>query len=134
MAAIDDFTGHYAGSGGWYQADGEAGPYDVTHRIEATAGGFVLAFAHIFDNGDPPVEARFEMRMGFGPLFIVTAGGREIGKGHLFGDVLHYTMEFPGNTVETTCIRTEGGLRITGSASRNADGLAIAWEETLERA
>ena len=102
--------------------------------IEATAGGFVLAFTHIFDNGDPPVEARFEIRMGFGPLFIVTAGGREIGKGHLFGDVLHYTMEFPGNTVETTCIRTAGGLRITGSASRNADGLAIAWEETLERA
>lgn len=131
MSVIDGFTGSYTGSGAWYQADGTAGPYDVTMTVDPSEGGFVLAFTHLFENGDPPVEARFEMRSGFGPLFVVTAGGREIGKGHLFGDMLHYTMEFPGNVVETTLRTTDDGLRITGSASRNADGYAIAWEETL---
>ncbi|WP_375687461.1 hypothetical protein [Pseudooceanicola sp. LIPI14-2-Ac024] len=135
MTDLDGIAGDYGGTGTWHQSDGGHGGYAVSLALSRAAGGWHLAYTHVFDNGDPDTTAAFDLaRIAAGPLLAVSAGGQQIGRGYAFGGALHYTLELPGNIVEATLLADGAGLRVIGSASRNKAGLAIAWEERLTRA
>lgn len=133
MRTIDRFLGTYEGAAIWHEANGVSGSYAVRHQIEATDNGFIFRFRHVFDDGTADVDAIYTMAWTTETLFVVRAGDVLIGKGYVFDDFCHHTMELGEKIIEASCIRTEQGMRVCGSSSRNAAGNAIAWQEVLRR-
>ncbi|MCA8899980.1 MAG: hypothetical protein KDA53_01885 [Hyphomonas sp.] len=128
---ITRLLGTYTGTGTWFEDSGRTCRYVISQTITRTPDGFRFAFHHTFENDDPEVDAVFDMVWSTGPLFLLKAGGTELGRGYVLDGFCHYTVELPGNLVEVSCLKTETGLKVWGSASRNKAGHAIAWTETL---
>ncbi len=125
------FTGKHEGMGHWYDDAGDDGAYQITHHTELTPDGFKFSFHHIFDNGDPDIEAAFEAKWTQNGHFALKASGQLIGKGYLRDDFLHYAMAFGENIVESNWTARPDGLVIYGSATRNTAGNHISWREVL---
>ncbi len=129
---IDSLIGEFAGTGTWFEASGMTSSYNVSHTITKTPRGFRFEFKHVFENGDPDVHAVFDMEWSSAPLFVLKAADSEIGKGYVLDVFCHYTTDLGGNIVEASVLKTEDGVRVWGSASRNKAGHAIAWNENLK--
>ncbi len=130
---LESLAGSYMGQGRWRDDAGGEGAYHVTHNVEVTEKGPRVSFHHIFDNGDPDVEAAFNLEWSVSPLLAVKAGDAVIGSGYVAGALCHYTLQLGDKIVESTFQPHNGGLRVYGSSSKNADGNFIAWSEVLER-
>lgn len=130
---LQPLIGDYEGDGRWTDELGATGSYQITQSISRADNGLKLSFRHIFDNDDPEVNAEFLLTWTATPFFNVCVGEAVLGKGYAFDDFCHYMLEMPATVVEANYFLTEGGLRVYGSSSRNADGNAIAWREQLRR-
>jgi hypothetical protein len=64
-------------------------------------------------------------------LFRVDVAGAPVGNGYVFGEVSHYHMKFGDKHVEVSYRAAGDRLEVFGSSSTNAEGLYIAWTETL---
>lgn len=130
---MENFLGKFTGRGIWYEANGESGGYSVVHRIEQHQDGFLISFEHVFENGDPDTNARFEIKTVTPELFTLHMAGAQIGKGYAIGELCHYTAQFGDMIVEASMLSTATGLKIWGSSSSNRAGNATAWQEMLEK-
>jgi len=126
------FAGSYEGSGVWYDEAGKSQTYTIVQTNTATPDGFEVAFKHDFADG-AVVEARFAMTR-IGPFLLrVDVSGTALGNGYCFDDHCHYHIA-AGKAVVEVSMRARGdALDIYGSSTKNAEGLYIAWRETLRR-
>ena len=132
MSTIERFLGTYEGTGTWHDASGKSASYTIHQTNVATPDGFEVAFHHDFDDG-AEVEARFDMSWIAPHLFRVEVSGSPVGNGYVFGDVCHYHMKFGEKFVDVSYRLSLGTMEVFGSSSTNAEGLYIAWKETLQR-
>jgi hypothetical protein len=124
------FIGTHEGTGTWYDAAGKSALYRIQQTNQATADGFEVAFKHDFDDGSV-VEAKFQMTWIAPNLFRVDVAGAPVGNGYVFGDVSHYHVKFGDKIVEVSYRSAGDRLDVFGSSSTNAEGLYIAWTESL---
>ena len=126
------FAGRYEGSGVWYDEAGKSQTYTIVQTNTATPDGFEVAFKHDFADG-AVVEARFAMTR-IGPFLLrVDVSGTALGNGYCFDDHCHYHIA-AGKAVVEVSMRARGeALEVYGSSTKNAEGLYIAWRETLRR-
>jgi len=132
VSTIGPFIGTYEGTGTWHDASGKSASYTIHQTNVATPDGFEVAFHHDFEDG-ARVEARFTMTWIAPRLFRVDVSGSPVGNGYVFGEVCHYHMKFGDKFVEVSYRPGDGTLEVLGSSSTNAEGLYIAWNETLQR-
>jgi hypothetical protein len=127
------FAGRYEGSGVWYDEAGKSQAYTVVQTNTATSDGFEVAFKHDFAD-DTVVEARFVMRR-IGPFLLrVDGAGKPLGNGYCFEDYCHYHIAADHAVVEVSLRASGDALEVYGSSTKNAEGLYIAWRESLRRA
>jgi hypothetical protein len=132
MPTDDRILGRYEGSGTWYDAAGKSLGYRIAQVNRPTDQGFEIVFKHDFDDGSAG-EARLTMVWIAPYLLRVDTSGRPIGNGYCFADYCHYHLKVGGAFVEASYRILADGLEVYGSSSRNAEGLYIAWHETLRR-
>jgi hypothetical protein len=132
MDSIDAIGGRYEGSGRWFQADGKTMAYRVMQTNRTMPAGFEIEFNHNFDDGSE-TRAAFAMTWTAPHLFRVEIGGKLVGNGYFFADCCHYHIAGGDAFVEVGYRANSNGLEVTGSSTKNADGLYIAWQETLRR-
>ncbi|PYR49705.1 MAG: hypothetical protein DMF89_11855 [Acidobacteria bacterium] len=135
--AIDPFSGTFKGDGTWHDAAGKSSSYRVVQTNAATSDGFDVTFRHDFDDGSV-VDARFAMTWIAPHVFRLEVpgapgGNGPIGNGYVFGGYCHYHMRVGESFVEASYRATGDALEVFGSSTRNAEGLYIAWRETLRR-
>lgn len=129
---IVPFAGRFEGSGRWHDEGGKSQSYTIVQMATPTADGFDLAFKHHFEDGTV-VDARFLMVWIDGVLFRVMAGGQPIGHGYRFDAFTHYHLHTASAVVEVGIQSNGDALDVRGSSTKNAEGLFIAWRETLRR-
>ncbi len=134
-ASLMKNLGQYVGDGTWRDDAGETKRYRVEMTIEPAEGGARLAFRHIFgeEPDQPDILQSFEFTI-VAPSILRFELGDMVGRGYFADDLLHYTIPIPGNAVEVTYFFADGGIRVAGSAEKNAAGRYIMWDEVLERA
>jgi hypothetical protein len=132
MDSIDAISGRYEGSGRWFQADGKTMAYRVMQTNRTTPAGFEIEFDHDFDDGSQ-TGAAFAMTWTAPHLFRVEIAGKPVGNGYFLGESCHYHIAAGEAFVEVVYRTDSNGLEVTGSSTRNAEGLYIAWQETLRR-
>jgi hypothetical protein len=64
----------------------------------------------------------------------VDIGGKPLGNGYCFGDYCHYHIAAGPAIVEVGMRASGDALEVCGSSTKNAEGLYIAWRESLRRA
>ena len=133
MEAIRPPSGRFVGRADWFDETGASGDYDATLIIEIGDDSFILQARHVFDNGDPDTNSRFELSPVTSKLFTVTAEGHRVGKGYIVNGFCHYTLVFGENIVENNITWSDGLMFVYGSATRNAAGRHIAWKEQLTK-
>jgi hypothetical protein len=126
------FAGRYEGTGSWYDEAGKSQTYTVVQINTETADGFEVAFKHHFADG-AVVDARFAMTRIGQSLLRVDAGGKLLGNGYCFGDYCHYHVAAGSAIVEVGMRASGDALEVHGSSTKNAEGLFIAWHESLRR-
>ena len=132
MNTADTFVGTFEGTGAWHDAAGKSMAYRIRQTNTATADGFEIAFTHNFDDGTV-VEARFSMTWIAPSLLRVDVAGAPVGNGYVFDAYCHYHLKMGDRFVEASYRSTSDGLEVFGSSTTNAEGLYIAWTETLHR-
>jgi hypothetical protein len=130
--SIDGMSGRYEGTGRWFQADQQTLAYRVTQTNRTTPTGFEIEFNHNFDDGSE-TRAAFSMTWTTPHLFRVDIAGKPVGNGYVFGESCHFHIAAGDAFVEVGYRSNGNGLEVTGSSSKNAEGLYIAWQETLRR-
>ncbi len=133
MTHLDDFVGHYNGTADWFDDTGAQGAYIISHYVENTKSGFQFRFHHVFDNGDPDVDACFDCKWTQNGHFTVAMAGHVLGKGYIRGNFLHYALPIGENIVESNWLLSSEGLSVFGSATKNSAGNHISWKEALVR-
>jgi hypothetical protein len=133
MNTVDTFVGTFEGTGAWHDAAGKSMAYRIRQTNTATPDGFEIAFTHNFDDGTV-VDARFSMVWIAPSLFRVDVAGAPVGNGYVFDTCCHYHLKMGERFVEASYRSTPDGLEVFGSSTTNAEGLYIAWTETLRRA
>ena len=126
------FAGRYEGSGVWYDEAGKSQTYTVVQTNTATSDGFDVAFKHDFADATV-VEARFAMTRIGAFLLRVDVAGKPLGNGYCFDGGCHYHITAGQAVVEVSMRATGDLLEVHGSSTRNAEGLYIAWRESLRR-
>src|SRR5262249_17496936 len=106
--------------------------YRVTQTNRNTPAGFEIEFNHDFDDGSQ-TRAAFAMTWTAPHLFQVDIAGKPVGNGYLLGDSCHYHIAAGDAFVEVGYRAHGSGLEVTGSSTKNAQGLYIAWQESLRR-
>jgi hypothetical protein len=124
------FTGHYTGSGHWFEDTGKTMSYTVEHVMRLTERGFELNFTHDFAD-KTQVRAAFEMVWRTPALFDVKIGDATVGHGYCLADACKYHLKTGNAFVEVSYHPTPTGLEVYGSSSANAEGHYIAWHEEL---
>lgn len=124
-------SGRFVGRAEWFDEAGDKGGYDVVMSLRGGEEAFSVTVKHVFDNGDPDTDATFDMSFVASRLFSVSAGGHVVGKGYMVDGFCHYAMVFGENVVETNLSWQGADLSVFGSATKNAAGRHIAWEEHL---
>jgi hypothetical protein len=132
MDSIDVMSGRYQGTGRWFQADGKTMAYRVVQVNRATAVGFEIEFDHDFDDGSQ-TRAALAMTWTAPHLFRVDVAEKPVGNGYFLGESCHYHIAAGEAFVEVGYRANSNGLEVTGSSTKNAEGLYIAWQETLRR-
>jgi hypothetical protein len=132
MNTVEKFVGTFEGHGTWHDAAGKSMAYRIRQTNTATADGFGIVFSHDFDDGTV-VDARFSMTWIALSLFRVDVAGAPVGNGYVFDAYCHYHLKMGDRFVEASYRPTPGGLEVFGSSTTNAEGLYIAWTETLRR-
>ena len=132
MNTVEKFVGTFEGHGTWHDAAGKSMAYRIRQTNTATADGFGIVFSHDFDDGTV-VDARFSMTWIALSLFRVDVAGAPVGNGYVFDAYCHYHLKMGDRFVEASYRPTPGGLEVFGSSTTNAEGLYIAWTETLHR-
>jgi hypothetical protein len=132
MNTVEKFVGTFEGHGAWHDAAGKSMAYRIRQTNTATADGFGIVFSHDFDDGTV-VDARFSMTWIAPSLFRVDVAGAPVGNGYVFDAYCHYHLKMGDRFVEASYRPTPGGLEVFGSSTTNAEGLYIAWTETLRR-
>ena len=132
MTTVEGLIGTFDGSGAWYDSAGKSGTYRIRQTNASTPDGFEVAFTHDFDDATV-VEARFTMTWIAANLFRLDVAGASVGNGYVFDTLCHYHMKFGDKFVEVSYALDADAVNVFGSSSTNAEGLYIAWKETLHR-
>jgi len=128
-------VGAYAGDGIWHDEAGESKRYRIDMRLDELADGKVQQrFKHLFfEENDDVIEQAVTFQNLANGAFTFSLGPLT-GKGYSSGDVLHYTIPVPGNSVEVTYFfGTDGRVCVVGSSQKNKFGRYIWWEENLHQ-
>lgn len=132
MITIERFLGTYEGAGTWHDSAGKTSAYRIGQTNLATADGFEVAFKHDFDDGTV-VQARFTMTWIAPHIFRVDVSGSSVGHGYVFDSYCHYHLRAGDAFVEASYRAGGDSVEVFGSSTTNAEGLYIAWKETLRR-
>jgi len=129
------FVGTYAGEGAWYDSASETKPYKVDMTIETLSEGKTrLWFKHLFyEENNSVIEQTIDFTPEPNGFFSISLVGTPLGgSGYCTSSTCHYTISLPDNTIEVTYIFNQSGeIKIVGSATRNAQGRRIWWEENV---
>jgi len=132
MTIVQSLAGTYEGTGEWFDSSGRSSTYSVRQTNSATPDGFEIAFKHDFADGTV-VDARFQMTWVASHIFRVSVAGAPLGHGYVFDDHCHYHLETGKAFVEASYRFIGDTAEVFGSSTKNAEGLYIAWKETLRR-
>ena len=130
--AIGAITGYYEGSGSWHDSAGNWKVYRVSQTNRVVREGFEVSFTHAFDDGSV-VHTHLVMIWVANFIFRVDSADAPIGNGYCIQDYCHYHMVIGDTFVEASYRPTADGIEVFGSSTKNAEGLYIAWHESLRR-
>ena len=132
MSEIGTIAGDYKGAGQWYDSVGKSGSYQVVQTNRVLADGLEVSFHHDFDDGNV-AEARLMLSNVAPNIYRVAVAQNALGYGSWLDGTLHYHLEVGGKFVEVGYRSNGHDLLVSGSSTRNAEGVYIVWVERLQR-
>ncbi len=132
-AMFQQFLGSYTGAGYWVDETSASKKYTIEQSCVRAADGLVVQYTHDLYEEKSEVRAELTFRPNNSTVFTVNMNNKEVGRGYVFSDFLHFHIQLGPVFIEVSYQIAGGKMFVRGSSTKNAQGNFICWAEMLDK-